>query len=125
MAIVHLMADREDWMLGAELQVVCKDLWEMKEWLVAIQKKSAPPLPCPKMPTRQDLMNPPNLQRGESEVGDQGDKVRDEADACNTSTLPWSKGKRGSKVSEVDQVEHPLAGGQWEGLGAVRKGGEI
>ena len=28
-------------------------------------------------------------------------------------------------MSEADQVEHVLAGGQWEGLGAVRKGGEI
>ena len=34
-------------------------------------------------------------------------------------------GKQGSKVAEADQVEHQLAGGQWEGLGAVRKGGEI
>ena len=28
-------------------------------------------------------------------------------------------------MSEADQVEHVLAGGQWEGLGVVRKGTEI
>ena len=125
MAIVHQMADGEDWMLGAELQAAHKELWATKEWLVAVQKKSAPPSPHPKTPTRQELMNPPNSQRGESEVGDQGDKVRDKANAGKTSTLPWSEGRQGSKVSEAEQVEHPLAGGQWEGLRAVRKGGEI
>ena len=39
--------------------------------------------------------------------------------------LPQSDRKWGTKVSEVDQVEHPLTGGQWEGLGAIRKGAEI
>ena len=34
-------------------------------------------------------------------------------------------GKWGSKVAEANQVKHQLAGGQWEGLGVVRKGGEI
>ena len=38
---------------------------------------------------------------------------------------PQSTKKRVSKVSEADQVEHILARGQWEGLGAVRKGREI
>ena len=36
-----------------------------------------------------------------------------------------TKAIRGSKVSEADQVEHQLVGGQWEGLGVVHKGGEI
>ena len=89
--------------------------------MVAIQKKSAPPSPCKMMLTRQDPTDPtdptdpPNSQRGELEAGDQENK----ADDSMTATLPRSKGKRGSKVSEVDQVKHPLAGGQWEGLGAI------
>ena len=124
-AIVHWMADREDWMLGAELQVARKELCEAKEWLATIQKRSVPPSPRKKTPTRQELTNPPDSQRGESEVGDQGEKVRGEADAGKTSTPPWSKGKWGSKVSEADQIEHLWAGGQWEGLSAVCKGGEI
>ena len=70
-------------------------------------------------------MSPPNSQRGESEVGNQGDKVRNKADAGKASTPPQSAGKQSSKVSKVDQTEHPLAGGQWERLGAVCKGGEI
>ena len=125
MAIVHRMADGEDWMPGAELQAAHKELQEVKEWLVAAQKKSIPPSPCPKAPTRQELTSSPNLPRGESEVGNQGDKARNEANAGKASMLPQSMGKQGSKVSEADQIEHLLAGGQWEGLGAVCKGGEI
>ena len=112
-------------MLGDDLQAVCKELRETKEWLAAIQKKSVPPSPCPKTPTRPEPTSPPNAPGGQSEVGDQGDTVRNEADADKASTPPRSMGKQGSKVSEADQVEHQLAGGQWEGLGVVRKGGEI
>ena len=124
-AIVCQMATGEDWMLGDDLQVVRKELQKAKEWLAAIQKKSVPPSPCPKTPMRPEPMSPPNAPRGQSEVGDQGDTTRNEADADKASTPPRSTGKRGSKVSEADQVEHQLAGGQWEGLGVVRKGGEI
>ena len=112
-------------MLRDDLQVACKELWEAKEWLAVIQKKSVPPSPCPKAPTRPEPTSSPNVPRGQSEVGNQGDMVRNEADAGKASTLPRSMGKRGSKVSEADQVEHQLAGGQWEGLGAVRQGREI
>ena len=107
-------------MPGAKLQVAHKELHEAKDWLATVQQRSMPPLPRNKTPT-----DPLDSQRGELEVGDQGDKVRDEANAGKTSTPPWSEGKWGSKVSEVDQIEHPLAGGQWEGLGAIHKGGEI
>ena len=86
-AIIHQMADREDWMPGAELQAVCEELSETKEWLVAVQKKRAPPSPHPKMPMRQELMSPPNSQRGESEVGNQGDKVRNKADAGDRKSV--------------------------------------
>ena len=50
---------------------------------------------------------------------------REEAETGKAASPPRSVKKRVSKVSEADQVEHVLAGGQWEGLGAVRKGGEI
>ena len=112
-------------MLGAELQAVHKELWEAKEWLVAAQKKSTPPSPCPKTLTRHELTSSLNSPRGESEVGDQGDKAGNEADVGKALTPPQSMGKRSSKVSKADQIEHLLAGGQWEGLRAVRKGGEI
>lgn len=125
MSIVHRMADGEDWMPGAELQVACKELCETKDWLAAIQEKSAPPSPCKKTPIMQEPKGPPGLQRGESEVGDSGDKMGDKADDGKTATPPQSEGKRGSKVLEADQIEHPLTGGQWEGLSAICKGGEL
>ena len=112
-------------MPGDDLQAVCKELRETKEWLAAVQKKSVPPSPRLKTPMRPEPMSPLNAPGGQSEVHNQGDTARNEADTDKASTPPWSMGKRGSKVSEADQVEHQLAGGQWEGLGAVRKGGEI
>ena len=126
MAIVRWMADGEDWMPGTELQAARKELWEVREWLTATQKKKSTPLsPRAKTPTAQEPTSPPNSPRGESEIGDGGDKAREEADAGKASSPPQSMRKRVSKVSEADQVEHVLAGGQWEGLGVVRKGGEI
>ena len=113
-------------MPGVELQATCKELWEVKDWLTAIQKKKSTPsslhakTPMVQAPT--DVLNSP---RGEVEVNDKGDKTREEADTGKVSSPPQSTRKRVSKVSEADQVEHILAGGQWEGLGAVRKGGEI
>ena len=59
------------------------------------------------------------------DVGDEGDKAREEAATGEAASPPRSTKKQVSKVSEADQIEHILAGGQWEGLGAVRKGGEI
>ena len=53
------------------------------------------------------------------------DKVGDKANEGKRVTPPWSKGRKGSKVAEADQMEHLLLGGQWEGLSAIRKGGEI
>ena len=112
-------------MLGAELQAACNELWEVKEWLVAAQKKSAPPSPHPKTLMRQELTSPLNSPRGELDVSDQGDKVGNEADVGKASMPPQSAGKQSSKVSKTDQIKHPLAGGQWEGLRTVCKGGEI
>ena len=113
-------------MPGTELQAVRKELWEVKEWLTAVQKKkSTPSLPHTKTPTAQEPTDVPNSPRGEVEVSGEGDKTREEADMGKASSPPQSTRKRVSKVSKADQVEHVLAGGQWEGLGAVRKGGEI
>ena len=113
-------------MLGVELQATHKELWEVKEWLTAAQqKKSTPSSPCTKTPTVQEPTDVPNSPRGEVEVGDEGDKAREEADTGKVSLPPQSMRKWVSKVSKVDQVEHILAGGQWEGLGAVHKGREI
>ena len=67
----------------------------------------------------------PKSPRGEVDVGDEGDNVREEAAMGEAASPPRSAKKWVSKVSEADQVEHVLARGQWEGLGAVCKGGEI
>ena len=112
-------------MPGGDLQMVRKELREAKEWLLAIQKKNVPPSPRPETSARREPTSPPKVPRGQLEVGDQGDTATGEADAGRVTTPPWSMGKRGSKVAEADQVKHQLVGGQWEGLGVVRKGGEI
>ena len=112
-------------MPGTELQAAHKELWEAKEWLAATQKKSIPPSPRPKTLMRPELTSSPNSPRGELEVSDQGDKARNEADVGKVSMPPQSTGKQGSKVSEADQIEHQLVGGQWEGLRVVCKGREI
>ena len=126
MAIICWMADREDWLPGADLQAAHKELWDVKDWLVAIQqKKQAPSSPCMKTLTAQEPTDVPKLPRGEVDTGDEGDKAREEAEMDKAASPPQSMKKWVSKVSEADQVEHILAGGQWEGLGAVHKGGEI
>ena len=112
-------------MPGGDLQTARKELWEAKEWLSAVQKKNVPLSPRPETSARCELTSPLKVPRGQSEVGDQGDTATGEADAGRVTTPPRSMGKRGSKVAEADQVKHQLAGGQWEGLTAVRKGGEI
>ena len=125
-AIIHWMADGEDWLPGVDLQAVRKELWDVKDWLEAVQqKKQAPSSPCAKTPTAQEPTDVPKSPRGEVDAGDEGDKAREETETDKAALPPRSTKKRVSKVSEADQVEHILAGGQWEGLGAVRKGGEI
>ena len=64
-------------------------------------------------------------QKDASEAGDPVNKVGDKADEGKRVTPPQSEGRKGSKVAKADQMEHLLSGGQWEGLGAIRKGGEI
>ena len=89
------------------------------------KKKNTPSSLHAKTPTAQEPISPPNSPGGKSEIGDGGDKVREEADAGKASSPLRSARKQVSKVSEADQMEHVLVGGQWEGLGAVRKGREI
>ena len=126
MAISRRMADEEDWLPGADIQAACKELQDVKAWLAAVQqKKQAPALLCAKTPTAQESTDAPKSPRGEVDAGDEGDKAREEAVTDKAASLPRSTKKRASKVSEADQVEHVLARGQWEGLGAVRKGAEI
>ena len=50
-AIIHQMADGEDWLPGVDLQAMHKELRDVKDWLAAIQqKKQAPSLPHTKHP---------------------------------------------------------------------------
>ena len=53
----------------------------------------------------------------------QGGPTREEEQEVS---LPAKAGnRRVPKVVQDDQTAHPLIGGVWEGLGTVRKGGEI
>ena len=120
------MANEEDWLPGADIQAARKELWDVKAWLAAIQqKKQAPTSPRADTPTAQEPTDGPKLPRGEVDAGDGGDQAREETTTDKATSPPRSAKKWASKVSEVDQVEHILARGQWEGLGAVCKGGEI
>ena len=120
------MADEEDWLPGADIQAARKELQDVKAWLVAVQqKKQAPASPRTKTPMAQEPTDGPKSPRGEVDAGKEGDKAREEAVMDKAALPPRSTKKWASKVSEADQVEHILAGGQWEGLGAVCKGAEI
>ena len=125
-AIIRWMSDGEDWLPGADLQAAWKELRDIEDWLAAVQqKKQAPTSPCAKTPMAQEPTIVPKSPRGEVDASDEGDKAREETVTDKAASPPRSVKKRVSKVSEADQVEHILAGGQWEGLGVVRKGGEI
>ena len=91
-AIIRRMPTGEDWMLGDDLQVARKELQEVKEWLLAIQKKNVRPSPHPEMPTRPEPTSPPKAPRGQLEVSDQGNTVKNEADAGKVTTPPQSMG---------------------------------
>ena len=120
------MADEEDWLPGADIQAVRKELRDIKAWLAAVQqKKQVPASLRAKTPTVQESTDALKSPRGEVDAGNEGDKAREEAVMDKAASPPRSAKKRTSKVSEADQVEHVLAGGQWEGLGVVRKGSEI
>ena len=119
------MADKEDWLPGVDLQAARKELREVKNWLTAVQQKQVPSSPHTKTPMVQEPTDVPTSPRGEVDTGEEGDKAREEAETGKAALPPRSTKKRASKVSEVDQVEHILSGGQWEGLGVVRKGREI
>ena len=107
MAIICRMADGEDWLPGTDLQAARKELREVKDWLTAIQQKKSAPLSLhAKTPTAQEPTDVPKLPRGEEEAGDEGDKVREEAETGKAASPLRSMKKRVSKVSEADQVEH-------------------
>ena len=125
LAIVCRMADGDDWVLGVELQAVRKELWETQEWLVAVLEQSKPPTPRKETPTRRKPTNSQGSHKDALEASDPVDKVGDKADEGKRATPPRSQGRKGSKVAEANQMEHMLSGGQWEGLGAIHKGGEI
>ena len=83
------MADEEDWLPSADLQAACKELWEVKNWLTAVQqKKQAPSSPRAKTPTAQELTDVPTSPRGEVDAGEEGDKAREEAETGKAASLP-------------------------------------
>ena len=88
MAIIHRMADREDWLLGVDLQAVRKELREVRDWITAIQQKKAPLSLRAKTPMAQEPMDAPKSPRGEVEAGDEGDKAREEAEMGKAASPP-------------------------------------
>ena len=123
-AIVRQMADREDWMPGAELQATRKELWEVKEWLTAAQQKKSTPLSLhTKTPTAREPTDIPNSPRGEVEVGDEGDKAREEADTGKASSPSRSMRKQVSKVSRQIRWSTSWQEGSGKGLGQFARAG--
>ena len=118
-AIIRRMSDGEDWLLRMDLQAVRKELWDVKDWLAAVQqKKQAPVSPHAKTPTAQEPTIVPKLPRGEVDTGDEGDKVREETATDKAASLLRSAKKWVSKVSEADQVESiSWPGGSGKGWG--------
>ena len=89
MAIIRRMADGEDWLPGADLQAARKELWDVKDWLAAVQqKKQAPSLSRAKTPTAQEPTDVPKSPRGEVDAGDEGDKAREEAETDKAASPP-------------------------------------
>ena len=89
MAIIRQMADREDWLPGADLQAARKELWEVKDWLTAIQQKKSARLSLhAKTSTAQEPMDVPKSPRGEEEAGNEDDKAREEAETGKAASLP-------------------------------------
>ena len=83
------MADREDWLPGVELQAARKELRDVKDWLAAVQqKKQAPTSPRAKTPTAQEPTAVPKSPRSEVDVGDEGDKAREEATMGKAASPP-------------------------------------
>ena len=83
------MADGEDWLLGADLQAARKELREVKDWLTAVrQKKQAPSLLHAKTPMAQEPTDVPMSPRGEVDAGDEGNKVREEAETGKAASPP-------------------------------------
>ena len=73
------MANEEDWLLGADIQAVRKELWDVKAWLAAVQqKKQAPASPHADTPTAQEPTDGLKSPRGEVDAGDGGDQAREE-----------------------------------------------
>ena len=90
-----------------------------------MQGATKPQSPHKKTPMWQAPPSTPGGQGGDSEAEDTGGTAADDANQERADATPEAEVKRGTKVLEADQVEHPLPGGRWEGLGAVRKGAQI
>ena len=76
-AIIRRMADGEDWLPGTDLQATRKELWDVKDWLAAIQQKKQAPLSLrAKTPMVQEPTDVPKSPRGEVDTSDEGDKAR-------------------------------------------------
>ena len=76
-------------MPGVDLQDMRKELREVKDWLTAVQQqKSAPLSPRAKKPMAQEPTDVPKSPRGEVEVGDEGNKAREEAETGKAALPP-------------------------------------
>ena len=89
MAIICRMADGKNWLPGADLQAMHKELRDVKDWLVAVQqKKQAPSSLRVKTPMAQEPTDVPKSPRDEVDASDEGDKVREEAEMDKAASPP-------------------------------------
>jgi hypothetical protein len=135
----HKIAEDEDWEPGEDVKRARRELREARLWLAAQEKVPAPSVPetPPKEPAgHQPVADTPRGERAASvgqEGNSRGSPIATQEVSGGTpgagdreaSPLVKAGGRRVPKVVQDDQTEHPLIGGAWEGMGAVRKGGEI
>ncbi len=137
------IAEDEDWEPDEDVKRARRELREARLWLAAQGKCPAPAVPetplkspeerqaAPRSPTGEEVAgggqeggmreSPVAMQevRGGTQGAPTGEEEREVSPPAKAGN------RRVPKVVQDDQTAHPLIGGVWEGLGAVRKGGEI
>ena len=138
------MVEDEDWKPGEEVQVARRELKGARAWLAA---QEVSPFEAPRTEAQEDwsCLTTPRWMQGPrtgaealrlaQEIMDEVQRGRGKTDTLGAAMatepkveveLPQAAGrKRVPKVAHRDLVEHELVGGSWEGIGAMRKGGEI
>src|SRR6266481_8834553 len=137
------IAKDEDWESDEDVKRARRELREARLWLTAQGKRPAPVVPETPLKSPEECQPAPKSPTGEEAAGrgQEGgtwespvvtQEVRGGTQGALTGeeerevSPPAKAGnRRVPKVVQDDQTAHPLIGGVWEGLGAVRKGVEI